>query len=138
MRPVKVLLIPDILVGRKQHLKARCFSRTQQFPLPIVSQPYASTTLTVWPESNRAIPRGQLLSKEKVSKGEHGVLVEAAGGEFQHSLDLLAGDGKLFHHFIDRHAVFEIFENNGNRHASTPENPRPAHLAGYAFHGGTL
>src|ERR1019366_969439 len=108
-------------------------------PLLKVSHPWALATLIVWPTSKRASPRGVPWSKStSILGGVHGVPVQAACDKLQHCVDLFAGDVELFHYFLDRHAVFKVLEHDGNRHASPSENPRPAHPAGYAFHGGTL
>jgi hypothetical protein len=64
--------------------------------------------------------------------------VEAAGGKFQNSLNLLAPHMKLFDDFFDGRARFQIFKYRGDGHASISEHPRAAPYVGEAFHGRAL
>src|SRR4051794_25366325 len=60
--------------------------------------------------------------------------VEASSGESENGVDLLPCDWKLLDQFIDRHAVFEVLEDNRHGRASALEHPSPADLAGDTFH----
>src|SRR5882672_8169432 len=64
--------------------------------------------------------------------------VETASGELEDGLDLFPGHGELLNHLIDRHAVFEVLENDRDRRACSLEHPGTADLAGDALHGRTL
>src|SRR3977135_2852780 len=64
--------------------------------------------------------------------------IEAARGEVDYGLYLLARNVVLFDDFVDAHAIFQVFENQLDGHASVPENPCAAEFAGNALNAGTL
>src|SRR5262249_11918325 len=47
-------------------------------------------------------------------------------------------DRELFHHFVDRHTVLEVLEDDGHWGPSPLEHPGPADLARNAFNGRAL
>lgn len=63
---------------------------------------------------------------------------KTAGSKLQHSIDLLPAHVKLLHDLRHGHAVLEVLEDSYNGQARTAEDPRPAHLAWNALHGGAL
>jgi hypothetical protein len=58
--------------------------------------------------------------------------------EVQHGFDFFFRYIEHFRDFVNGHTGFEIFEDSGDRHSRTLQNPRPADLARDAFHSGTL
>src|SRR5262245_24618938 len=69
---------------------------------------------------------------------ERGRLIKAAGGEFNHALDLFAVEAVIpLHNLVKAGARFEIFKDGRNGHARSFENPRAADLSGYALNDRT-
>jgi len=65
--------------------------------------------------------------------------VKAAGGKFDSRLNLLAIQPlKPFHDVLDIGSGFQIFEDDGDRHAGTTEYPGAAYLSWDAFDHGAL
>jgi hypothetical protein len=93
--------------------------------------------------SERAMPLGVPWSKRMriLSGGRTGQnrgSIEAASGEFQHSLYLLSRYMELLDNLIDIGTGFKVLKNGGNRHPGSLEYPSSATAVGNALYGGTL
>src|SRR5271157_6011908 len=64
--------------------------------------------------------------------------VEAAGGKFEHRLNLLPRYMKLLDDFLDARTCLKIFKDRSHGHAGATEYPRTTALTGDALHGGAL
>jgi hypothetical protein len=68
------------------------------------------------------------------AKSRRGSLVKPAGSKFDNGLDLVAIQTlKPLHNVVDVGACFQIFKNDGDRHAGSAKYPGSAHLAWNAF-----
>src|SRR5579872_4261480 len=61
--------------------------------------------------------------------------VKAAGGEFEHSLNLLTRHMKLLDDFLYARTCLKIFKNRSHGHPRVTEHPRAAALPRNALHG---
>src|ERR1035438_5965771 len=64
--------------------------------------------------------------------------VEAAGGKFEHVLNLLRRHMELLDDFLDAGASLKIFKDRSDRHSGTAKHPCAAASVCHAFHGRAL
>jgi hypothetical protein len=120
----KVLLIPDILAGGDKQIEPGCLGCVKK---PAGAQRVPSLFSRFLDRMTQRLAsystRCAVVEKNQHS-GPGYRCIKTAGGKVEHSLNLLACDRKLFHQFVDRHAVFEIFKDNGHRHTRFREKPK--------------
>jgi hypothetical protein len=133
----KILLIPEVLVGAQKHFVRGVLGLSDQFAvfqLMPANLPRVRDFVSGESTGNRL--RCPLSNRTFI--GERGSFRKAFYGEMQDGFYFFRSHVENFRDLTERHAGFEIFEDDGYRHPRTLQHPRSAHLAGNAFHSGTL
>jgi hypothetical protein len=134
--PRKILLMTDILVRCQQNFKPSRFSSVEQVAiLYFVPSQRSALFDNVTAEGSDDSARGGVVQQDKHLRSTDW-RIGTAGRKFEYGLDLFARDRELLHEFLNGHAVFQIFEHDGNGHARSLENPRVARLSGNGFYCG--
>ena len=109
----EVLLMANVLVGRQEHIESAGFGGVEQLavaqPVPALC---ACSLHRMASHESREPTRRAVIEEDQHSSGVGWRLLEAAGDEFQHSVDLVLGDVELFHHLVDCQTGFKIFKND--------------------------
>lgn len=136
---MEVLLETQVFVSGEQQVESGLFRNLQQLAVgqrvPSLGPGFLDG-VRAQRTSNPAIDFG-LMGRAVIKQDEHSGAdgsFEAAGGEVEDSVDLLAGYVELLDDFFDGQAIFEILEDRCDREASAAENPCAAYFAGNAFH----
>jgi hypothetical protein len=130
----KILLVPDVSIGRDQHIEFgvrlhQQFAIAQRGPAPLVSG-FNTVAGKVVSQRNR---RALIKQDAHAAAGSGGL--NAAGSVLEDCLGLRAGYArKPGQELVERCTAFDVLEKRANRHARTAEHPRAADFLGVAFH----
>ena len=145
----EILLIAHILVGREQQIETRILRQLQQRSVcdPLPAKLPGLGDLVIAQRCGQA-PRHPLIKLGCASDrmrfrpasgcaNRNRWRVEAAGGKFENSLNLLPCDVILLDDLLDARSQFEVFKDSGHGHSRIAEHPLAAPSIRHTLNNGT-
>ena len=124
--------------------KPACSAAVNRSPFVRRSQPHLCAVETVCPSRYRARPYGApwssriRIKRTYLNFGYERRRRCTSSSKLEHRLDLLQGHRVVLDDFLNTRAIFEVFEDDRNRHAAVSQHPGTADSPWHAFDGWTL